>query len=130
MLGHLGVGMMCKIISNCTCHNLIKFPKTSDFICTACTARKLILRPSPLKVHTKPLKFLEMIHGDICDPIQPISGLFRYFMILIDASTRWSHVCLLSTWNHAFAKIMTQVIRLKSSFTENRIQPIWLDNVV
>jgi hypothetical protein len=40
-------------------------------------------------------------------------------MVLIYASTRWSHVCLLSTQNHAFAKIMAQVIRLKASFPEN-----------
>jgi hypothetical protein len=89
---------------------------------------KLILRPSPLKIHTKPLKFLERIQGDICGPIQPISGPFNYFMVLINASTRWSHVCLLSTRNHAFAKIMAQVIRLKTSFPENRIQSIRLDN--
>jgi hypothetical protein len=48
-LGHPDVGMMRKIIGNCTRHNLNKFPKTSDFICTACATEKLILRPSPLK---------------------------------------------------------------------------------
>jgi hypothetical protein len=49
-------------------------------------------------------------------------------MVLIDASIRWSHVCLLSTRNHTFVKIMAQVIRLKASFPENRIQSIRLDN--
>jgi hypothetical protein len=49
-------------------------------------------------------------------------------MVLIDASTRWSHVCLLSTRNHAFAKIMMQVIRLKASYPEHQIQKIRLDN--
>jgi hypothetical protein len=115
-LGHPGVGMMRKIIGNCTGYNLNKFPKTSDFICIDCATRKSILRPSPLKIHSEPLKFLEKIQGDICDPIQPTSGPFRYFMVLIDIATRWTDVCLLSTWNHAFAKIMTQVIRLKASF--------------
>jgi hypothetical protein len=118
MLGHPGVGMMRKIIGNCT----------SDFICTACATEKLILRPSPPKIHTEPLKFGERIQGDICGLIQPISGSFRYFMVLIDASTRWSHVCLLLTQNHAFAKIMAQVISLKASFSENQIQSIRLDN--
>jgi hypothetical protein len=116
MLMHSKSGMMRKIIGNCIGHNLNKFPKTSDFICMACATGKLILRPSPLKIHIEPLKFLERIQGDICGPIQPISGPFRHFMILIDASTRWSHVCLLLTRNHAFAKIMEQVIRLKESF--------------
>jgi hypothetical protein len=120
-VGHLDIVMMRKISGNCTCHNLTKFLKTSNFICTACAIEKLILRPSPLKIHTEPLKFLKRIHGDICGLIQPINGPLRYFMVLIDASTRWSHVYLLSTHNHAFAKIMAQVIRLKGSLPENRI---------
>jgi hypothetical protein len=86
------------------------------------------LRLSPLKIHIEPLKFLERIQGDICGPIQSVSGSFRYFMVLIDASTRWSHVCLLTTQNNAFAKIMAQVIRLKASFPENQMQSIRLDN--
>jgi hypothetical protein len=53
-----------------------------------------------------------------------------YFMVLIGASTRWSHMCLLSTKNHAFAKIMAQVIRLKANFPENQIHSIRLDNVI
>jgi hypothetical protein len=117
-LGHPKIEMMWKIIGNSTGHNLnsAKLPKSSDFMCIACATGKLIVRPSPLKIKVEPLKFLERIQGDICGPIQPLSGPFRYFMVLIDASTRWSHVCLLSTHNHAFAKFMTQVIRLKAIF--------------
>jgi hypothetical protein len=120
--------MMRKIISNCIGHNLTKISNTSNFICAACATEKLILGPSPLKIHIEPLKILERIQGDICGSIQPISGQFRYFMLLINASTWWSHVCLLSTQNHAFAKIMAQVIRLKGIFSEHQIQSIRLDN--
>jgi hypothetical protein len=122
--------MMRKIIGNCIGHNLreAKFPKQIDFMCTASATGKLILKPSPLKIHKKPLKFLERIQCDICGLIQPLCGPFRYFMVLIDASTRWSHVCLLSTWNHGFAKFMTEVIRLKANFSEHRIKSIRLDN--
>ena len=100
--------MMKKIIGNSIGHDMenAKFPQNKDFCCTACATRKLILRPSYLKIRAEPLKFLGRIQGDICGPIQPLSGPFRYFMVLIDASTRWSHVSLLSTRNHAFAKIM------------------------
>jgi hypothetical protein len=49
-------------------------------------------------------------------------------MVLIDASIRWSHVCLLSTHNHAFAKFMAQVMRLKTIFSKHQIQSIRLDN--
>ena len=122
--------MMRKIISNCIGHNLnnAKFPQHSHFICTTCVTGKLILRPSYHKIHAEPLKFLERIQENICGPIQPLSGSFRYFMVLIDASTQWSHVCLLSTRNHAFAKIMSQIIKLKAHYPEHRIQSIRMDN--
>jgi hypothetical protein len=81
-----------------------------------------------LKIHTEPLRFLKRIQGDICCPIQSLCGPFRYFMVLIDTSTRWSHVCLLSTRDHAFAKFMTQVIRLKMNYLEYRITNIYMDN--
>jgi hypothetical protein len=94
-LGHPGIGMMWKIIRNCTGHDLkdVKIPKSNDFVCTSCAIWKLIFWLSPLKIHVEPLRFLECIQGDICGPIQPLCGPFRYFMVLIDASTRWSQVC-------------------------------------
>jgi hypothetical protein len=114
---------MRKIIGNNSGHNLnlAKFLKSSDFMCTTCATEKLILRPSHIKIKVEPLKFLERIQGDICGLIKPLSDSFMYFMVLIDASTRWSHVCLLSTRNHAFAKFMMQVIRLKANYSEHQL---------
>jgi hypothetical protein len=113
-LGHPGIGMMRKIIGNCIGHNLreVKFPKQTYFMCTTCVTGKLILKPSPLTIHMEQLKFLERIQGDMCGLIQLLCGPFRYFMVLINASTRWSYVCLLSTWKYAFAKF----IKMKQIF--------------
>ena len=72
--------------------------------------------------------FLERIHGNICGPIYPPCGPFRYFMVLIDASTRWSHVCLLSTRNGAFARLLAQIIKLRAHFPDYPIKTIRLDN--
>ena len=49
-------------------------------------------------------------------------------MVLIDASTRWSHVCLLSTRNIAFARLLAQIIQLQAQFPDYRIKKIHLDN--
>ena len=121
---------MRKIIGNSIGHDLssAKFPQSSDVMCTSCATGKLILRLSYLKIKEEPLKFLERIQGDICGPIQPLSGPFKYFMILIDASTRWSHVSLLSTRNHAFARLIAQVIKLKAHHPEHLIKSIRMDN--
>ena len=49
-------------------------------------------------------------------------------MVLIDASTKWSHVCLLSTRNMAFSKLLGQIIRLRAQFPDYTIKNIRLDN--
>jgi hypothetical protein len=54
--------------------------------------------------------------NDICGSIHPLTGLFRYFMVLIDAPTRWSHVYLLYIRNHAFARFIAQIIKLRAYY--------------
>src|SRR5438876_6800888 len=85
--------MMRKIIGNSIGHkiNLAKFPRSSDFVCTACATGKLILRPSYLKIKAEPLQFLERIQGDICGPINLLSVPLRYFMVLFNGSSRMSY---------------------------------------
>ncbi|KAL4031308.1 hypothetical protein IC575_009584 [Cucumis melo] len=104
-LGHLGLIMMRRIIENSHGHPLKnqKILQSKELSCIACSQGKLIIRSSPVKVGVESPTFLERIHGDICGPINPPSRPFRYFMVLIDASSRWSHVCLLSGRNLAFA---------------------------
>ena len=49
-------------------------------------------------------------------------------MVLVDASTRWSHVCLLSTRNTAFAKLLSQIIKLRAHHSDYLIKSIRPDN--
>ena len=65
--------------------------------------------------------FLERIHRDICGP-------FRYFMVLIDASTRWSYVCLISTRNIVSARLLSQMTKLRAQFNDYPIKTIRLEN--
>ena len=53
---------------------------------------------------------------------------FRYFLVLRDASTRWSHVSLLSSRGVAFARFLTQIIRLRAQFPDFPIKKVRLDN--
>jgi hypothetical protein len=119
---------MRRIINNSAGHDVRSFQNPEDFICTACAKGKLNTRPSLLKIRNESHVFLQRIQGDICGPIQAPSGPFRYFMVWIDASTRWSYVDLLSTRNHAFSKLIAQIIMLKASFPDKRIQSIRTDN--
>ncbi|KAG7594482.1 Integrase catalytic core [Arabidopsis thaliana x Arabidopsis arenosa] len=128
-LGHPDHSMMRKLMINSRGHILKEkrvIPK--NLTCEACSQGKLIIRPSPAKVNKETLNFLERIQGDICGPIHPPCGTFRYYMVLIDASTRWSHVCLLFSRNHAFARLLAQIIRLRAHFLDFPLKTLRLDN--
>ena len=129
-LGHPGSIMMRRIIETSNGHSLKnqKIFQANELSCVACSQGKLISRPSLNKVGYESPSFLERIQGDICGPIHPPCGPFRYFMVLIDASTRWSHVCLLSSRNLAFARLLAQIIRLRAHFPDYPIKKIRLDN--
>ena len=62
------------------------------------------------------------------DPFIHHVDLFWYFMVLIDASTRWSHVCLLATRNITFSRLLAQIIKLRAQFPDYPINSIRLDN--
>ena len=122
--------MMRRIVQNSNRHPLTskQILKSHDFSCTTCSQGKLIIRHSFTKIASESPSFLERIQGDICGSIHPPSGPFRYFMVLIDASIRWSHVCLLSIQNVAFARLLARIIRFRAQFPDHPIKTILLDN--
>ncbi|GJR90392.1 disease resistance CC-NBS-LRR class family protein [Tanacetum coccineum] len=130
-LGHPRSTMMKIIVEN-THGRLLKDQRFSKMdkvpLCTSFSLRKLIVRPSPLKIKNESPRFLERIQGDICGPIHPPCGPFKYFMVLINASIRWSHVSLLSTRNVAFAKFLDQIIKLWANFPNYTVKRVRLDN--
>ena len=123
-LRHPKISMIRNIVQNSIGHPLTsrQILVTNGYTCAACSKGKLIIRPSFTKVTFESPAFLEHIQGDICGPIHPPSGPFRYFMVLIDASTPWSHVCLLSSRNVAFARLLAQIIRLGALFPDHPYQ--------
>ena len=93
-LCHPGSSMMKRIIENSQGHELKnkKILLSHEYPCVACSQGKLIVRPFHTEVKFESPIFLERVHGDICGLIHSSRGPFRYFMVLIDVSPRWSHV--------------------------------------
>ena len=122
--GHPDAIMIRRITKNSNVHPLKnqKVLLSNEFSCASCSQGKMITRLSPIKVEIESPSFLERIQEDICGSIIPSCGPFRYFMVLIDASTRWSHVCLLSSRNVAFARLLAQIIRLRAHFLDYTIK--------
>ncbi|KAL6124649.1 hypothetical protein ACLB2K_077161 [Fragaria x ananassa] len=121
--------------------------------CKTCSLAKLQAQPSFVIDTKQNIPFLQRIQSDICGPIKPECGPFQYFMVLVDASTRWSHVVLLSTRNvafvihkecciccpqgmlhllstrnAAFTKLLAQIIKLRAHRPDYTIKSIRLDN--
>ncbi|KAK6117601.1 hypothetical protein DH2020_048648 [Rehmannia glutinosa] len=117
-LGHPGTTMMRRIVKHTNRHPLkgTKMLISKYYFCESCSQGKFIARPLMEMVGYESPSFVQCIHGDICGPIHPSSRPSRYFMVLIDASCRWSHVCLLSTRNVAFARLLAQIIKLRAHF--------------
>ena len=121
---------MRRIILNSKGH-LLKNTKvllSKDYSCETCSQGKLITRPSMTKVDLEFPSFLQRIQGDICGPIHPASEPFRCFMILMDTFCKWSHVCLLSMLNVIFARLLAQIIKLRTHFLEYSIKSVRMDN--
>ena len=129
-LGHPRISMMRRIVQNSNGHLLTskQILVTDGYTCAACFKGKLIIIPSFTKVTFESPAFLERIQGDICWHIHPPNGPFCYFMVLIDASTQWSHVCLLSSRNVSFSKLLAQIIQLRAQLPDHPIKKIRLDN--
>ena len=105
----------------------LKIFQFKEFLCATCSQYKLI-KPSPTKVGIESLTFLECIQRDICGPFHVPCEPFRYFMVLVDVSNKWSHVCLLSTCNLEFTRLLTQIIRLRAQFPYYAIKSICINN--
>ena len=117
--------MMQWIIENLHGHPLknlkILLPTQDPWV--TCFQGKLIVKPSPSKVVIiKSQSFLKRIQGDICRNIHPPYRPFRYFMALIDVSSKWLYFCLLSNQNITLARLLLMQV------PDYPIKIIWLDN--
>jgi hypothetical protein len=82
--------MMSRNVENSHGH-FLRNPKIlllGDYSCCVCSQGKLITKQFPSNIVVESPSLLERIQSDVCEPIQLSSSSFRYYMILIDASTR------------------------------------------
>jgi hypothetical protein len=100
--------------------------KTHD--CVACIQGKFIKRPSKWTLPQELPPPLYRLHGDICGPINPPSGTFRYYFVLADASGVHFEVALLPTRNMVFPKILAILLKYRNHFPEHPIKYLRMDN--
>ena len=127
-LGHPGIATQRRLATSVT-------GLPSDFLssmskslpCVPCSQGKYSVQPSiPKSSIVQP--FLSLLHSDICGPISPQCGPFRYFMVVIDSTSRYFHVILLTSRNEVFPKLLILLTKLRNQFPDFNIKTIRFDN--
>jgi transposase InsO family protein len=127
-LGHPSHNILRKMVGNLRDFTLTSKQIEKSPVCPPCIQGKFQTAPSkPTTVFKQPA-FLERIHMDICGPINPPCGPFRYFQVVTDSAGKFEITSLLSSKNQAFARLLTTIIKLKNQFPEYPIKEIRSDN--
>ena len=75
-------------------------------LCDACLVGKQKRAPFPQQAAYRAEELLELVHGDICGPIEPTTpGGKRYFLLLIDDMSRFMWLTLIASKSEAAAAI-------------------------
>lgn len=82
----------------------------------------------PLKVKNEILAFLNTSKETFVGQFNHFEDL-SIFPGLNDTSSKWSRICLLSTTNHTFAKLISHSILIKNAFPNHCTKSIRMDNV-
>lgn len=112
-LGHLGIDDVKRLSAK----NMV-LGMTAESIqgepteCTHCISAKAHRQPFP-QSEPKSLKALDLVHSDLCGPIEPPAiGGWRYFMLIIDDFTRYTAVFFL------IKKDSTSVLQMIKTYNE------------
>ena len=100
-LGHVNFKAMSIMSENDMVYGLPKLVQPND-VCKGCLVSKQTRKPFPAKSTFTANKILELIHGDLCGPINPPTpGGCRYFLLLVDDFSRVMWVYMLKTKDEA-----------------------------
>lgn len=97
-------------------------------VCECCIKGKLSRNPIPKKAATRAASVLELVHTDLCGPVQNAtpSGK-RYFMTMIDDYSRFTEVYFLKHKSEA-AKYVKEYIKFAENKFGKRVKVIRSDN--
>ena len=129
MLGHPGETVFRRMLSLIVGHNLNVYDAHKTTECMACIQGKFSKRPSKWQLPTEIPSPLFRIHGDVCGPINPPFGAFRYFfVVVVDASGTHFEVSLYPTKNMVFHRLLGIIIWYRNHFPDFPVKHLRMDN--
>ena len=119
-LGHRDPGAIKLMEKENMSTNLHIKPCDKLLICECCLKAKMTKKPLPKASEEKTKEILELIHTDICGPMQTATpGGKVYFMTMIDDFSRYTKVYLLARKSDVFEKIREYVKYVQTKFQKN-----------
>ena len=96
--------------------------------CEPCALGKFQAAKFDYHLPTENPEFLSHLAVDEHGPIDPPSGPFKYFMVIVCRGTRRSFVTLLSSKDLALATMVKFIIRVRTQYPERQVKKIRFDN--
>ena len=113
-LGHLGYQNV-KLLKNKDLAEDINFNDEEEIFCEACLQGKQHKLPFPLSTSPNSTELLQLVHSDICGPMNiPSIGGGRYFILFIDDKSRYTWIYILQKKSEAL-----EVFKIFKSLAEN-----------
>lgn len=125
-LGHLGLANM-KILRDKLARG-ISFKDPDSVQCVSCLKGKQTTLPFPKQKSTRATELLELVHSDVCGPIETASFAgYKYFLTFIDDKSRNTFVYFLRNKSEVFSKLV-EFKTLVEKQTGKKLKAIRTDN--
>jgi hypothetical protein len=103
--GHVNMAALRKLTWEELVHDLPEISQVRQ-LCEACLVRKQRHTSFPTKVEYRAERRLELVHGDLCDPISPTTPRGnKYFLLLVDDLSRYMWVAVIPSKDRAMVTI-------------------------
>lgn len=115
------------VVKKLTIEKLVRGVEMNDcgikLQCDTCVRGKMTRLPFPKKSNTSTKEVLELIHTDVCGPMQTVSsGGKRYILTFIDDYSRYTVIYLLKYKSEVFNKYKEYIEMVKNKFSRKPLK--------
>ena len=121
-MGHIGIKSLRTAV------NGLDFDDCSQPSCAICSKANIKCSPFPHKASHRATRLLERIHSDICGPLPPCFGSYRYFILFIDCFSRFTSLYLMKARDEA-PDLFMHFRSAAENFTKQKVTFLRVDNV-
>ena len=103
-LGHVNCHGIKQMVNKHIVDGITLKDANMSHVCEACVKGKIHCSPIPKHSETRSTGLLDLVHSDICGPMQvPSLGGSRYFVSFIDDYSKWATVYMMKTKSECFS---------------------------